>query len=108
MISRISSRPQARFIYGSLLSLVKSDQNLIQKDHLSQLNLHGNLGIHHHGAALLGNRVVVHQKLPEWRDWHNYTLMQIEKNQTGPGEQGKPVILESKEKLDAAYKGFKV
>ena len=81
---------------------------MIQKDHLSQLNLHGNLGIHHHGAALLGNRVVVHQKLPEWRDWHNYTLMQIEKNQTGPGEQGKPVILESKEKLDAAYKGFKV
>jgi len=48
---------------------------------------------------------VVHRKVPEWKDWHNYTLLEIEKHRTGPGEQGMPVELTPEEKDDKAYKG---
>ena len=30
-------------------------------------------------------------------DWHNYTLIQMEKERVGPGEQGKPVTIPKEE-----------
>ena len=43
--------------------------------------------------------------MPEWVDWHNYTLLNEEKLKVGPGEGGSAVELRPEEKLESAYKG---
>ena len=65
---------------------------------------------HGHGHALFGEQVVIHaasrkEKIPEWKDWHDYNLIEAESKRTGPGEQGQAVQLTEHEREDAAYKG---
>ena len=45
------------------------------------------------------------EKIPEWKDWHDYNLIEAESKRTGPGEQGQAVQLTEHEREDAAYKG---
>ena len=45
------------------------------------------------------------EKIPEWKDWHDYNLIDEESKRTGPGEQGQAVQLTEHEREDAAYKG---
>lgn len=70
---------------------------------------------HGHGHALFGEQVVIHaasrkEKIPEWKDWHDYNLIEEESKRTGPGEQGQAVELTEHEREDAAYKenGFNI
>ena len=70
------------------------------------------LKAHGHGHALFGEQVVIHapsrkEKIPEWKDWHDYNLIEAESKRTGPGEQGQAVQLTEHEREDAAYKGNK-
>ena len=65
---------------------------------------------HGHGHALFGEQVVIHapsrkEKIPEWKDWHDYNLIDEESKRTGPGEQGQAVQLTDHEREDEAYKG---
>ena len=72
------------------------------------------LGSHHQGHALLGEQVVVHHghttRAPEWKDWHNYTLLELEAKRAGPGEHGEAVHLLEGESEHAAYaeNGFNI
>ena len=75
---------------------------------VSQVNL--KLLAHGHGHALFGEQVVIHapsrkEKIPEWKDWHDYNLIDEESKRTGPGEQGQAVQLTDHEREDEAYKG---
>ena len=71
-------------------------------------------GQHQHGHAIFGEQVVVHHghttKAPEWKDWHNYTLLELESKFSGPGEQGEPVPLRKGEDAHSAYaeNGFNI
>ena len=58
--------------------------------------------------------MVVHHghttKAPEWRDWHNYTLLDLEAARSGDGEHGSAVQLTPEEREHDAYaeNGFNI